>query len=383
VGEDRPADLLKGVSRSSKILELGPSVSPMAPRSAGWDVTVIDHATQEELIEKYRHDPNVNVANIEKVDFVWSNGPLHELVPADQLGTFDVLIASHVIEHLPDPIGFMNSAAKLLHPERGVLALAVPDKRWCFDYFKQVSSTGQFFAAHRLGAQRHSPATRFDHSAYIAFDHGRGGWGRERLTGLKLADTLDHAFTQFQSWTDDPAAPYVDCHAWHFTPASFALLVLEAGAVGLLDWRVEWLRPRSGVEFFVRLVRGREEFATPADRENRRLELLKQILLDLREQTDWLVDPSAGGAISAPIVVDGGFDAESKYNLQQIAATVAEIRASTPVVVQAGFDEEAKRDLQQIAETAAAIRTALRPGRAIWHQMLPLRRTVARLRGRI
>jgi hypothetical protein len=43
--EDRPAELLEGIDRRSKILELGPSVSPMAPRSAGWDATVVDHAT--------------------------------------------------------------------------------------------------------------------------------------------------------------------------------------------------------------------------------------------------------------------------------------------------------------------------------------------------
>jgi hypothetical protein len=76
-------------------------------------------------------------------------------------------------------------------------------------------------------------------------------------------------------------------------------------------------------------VRGREHFATPADRENRRLELLKQILLELREQTDWLVDPPNP--------------------------------APTPVPIPA----------------------PVRSARAILKQMLPLRRTVARLRGRI
>ncbi len=263
--DDRQAELLEGVSRDSKIVELGPNASPIAPRSAGWDVTVVDYGTQEEVIEKQRFDPNVNVANIERVDIVWKNGALHDVFPADRLGTFDVLIASHVIEHLPDPIGFMSSAAKLLHPQRGILVLAVPDKRWCFDCLKQISSTGQFLAAHRLGAQRHGPATRFDHFAYYAFDNGRTGWGREPVTGLRFVCTLDDAYASFQSCTDDPSAPYVDCHAWQFTPASFELLVLEAGAVGLLDWRIAWLRPRPGVEFFAQLVRGREPFARSED----------------------------------------------------------------------------------------------------------------------
>src|SRR5215469_10709450 len=113
---DRGAELLVQIDRTSKILDVGPSSFPITPRSAGWNVTIVDHATQDELIEKYRSDPNANIANIEKVDYVWRGGMLHEAVPDDQHGTFDVLIASHVIEHLPDPIGFLDSASRLLHP---------------------------------------------------------------------------------------------------------------------------------------------------------------------------------------------------------------------------------------------------------------------------
>ena len=350
MAEDRPAILLKDVTRDSRILELGPSISPMAPRSAGWNVTVVDHATTEELVEKYRHDVTVNVANIEHVDHVWRGGKLHDAVPTQLHGTFDVLIASHVIEHIPDPVAFLKSAEHLLHPAHGVLALAVPDKRWCFDYFKQVSTTGQMLNAHRLGAQRHSAATRFDSSAYVAFDGDRSSWGREPLPNLYLPDTLDHAFQEFQAWSPDPDAPYVDCHAWHFTPASFELLILELGSVGLSDWHIDWLSPQPAVEFLTQLRRGRPRFATTADRDRRRLALMKQILIDLREQTDWIVDANAARPVTKP---------------------------------EANFDDAAREQLQQIAETAAMVRAALRPGRAVWQGLLPLRRKVAQLRGRV
>jgi predicted SAM-dependent methyltransferase len=314
----------------------------MAPRSRGWNVTVVDHATQEELIEKYRNDIHVDVTNIEKVDFVWRNGPLHGAVPPDLHGTFDVLIASHVIEHIPDPIGFLDSAARLLHPAHGTLALAVPDKRWCFDYFKQVSTTGQMLDAHRIGAQRHSAATRFDASAYVVFDGARTSWGRETLPDLYLPDTLDHAFAEFQAWSPDPNAPYVDCHAWHFTPASFELLILELGAVGASDWHIPWLSPRPTVEFMARLQRGRQQFVTPAERDRRRLELMKQVLLDVREQTDWLVG-ARPSACPVPVVVDGGFDAA------------------------------AREDLRQVAATAALLRSVLRPWHRIWRRLVSFR----------
>ncbi len=234
-----------------------------------------------------------------------------------------------------------------------MLALAVPDKRWCFDCLKQVSTTGQMLAAHRTGAQRHGLPTRFDFSAYIAYDGDRIHWGREPLTKLRLADNLEHAYSEFLSWSADPNAPYVDCHAWHFTPASFELLIVELGALGVVDWRLAWLGPQPGLEFFVRLVPGRERFATPEDREARRLELLKRILLELREQTDWLLAPASPDTQT-------GLDPK-------------------PNPVHA--DAEMRRQVQEIAETAAMLRSALRPARAVWRGMLPLRRTLSRLRG--
>ncbi|HYZ21531.1 MAG TPA: methyltransferase domain-containing protein [Rhodopila sp.] len=355
---DRPKALLRGIGRSSRLLELGASISPMAPRSAGWNVTIVDHASQEELIEKYRNDPNANVANIEKVDFVWSGGPLHGAIPQELHGTYDVLIASHVIEHIPDLIAFFESARKLLHPEHGVLALAVPDKRWCFDALRPVSTTGQMLEAHLLRRQRHSAATHFDSSAYIVFDGNRPGWGREPLPNLYFPDTLEDALAKFRHWSPDPNAPYVDCHAWYFTPASFRLNVLELGVIGNCDWHIDWLEPRPATEFLTHLRPGAQRFASPQEREQQRMALLKQIFAELREQINWLVEPDL---------------AVAERELRQIRTMLQ----SSPMLQPQAFQE-----LHQVAETAAMVRTALRPPRAVWHSALPLRRLIARLRGR-
>ena len=379
---ERAEALLHGIRPESKILELGPSHAPLAPRAEGWNVTVVDYASREALIEKYRNDPTVNISNIEEVDHVWRGGPLHETVPADQLGSFDVLIASHVIEHIPDPVAFMQSAEQLLHPEHGVLVLAVPDKRWCFDYFKQISTTGQMLEAHRQRAQRHNAATRFDFSAYFACDGVRSGWGREKLPDLRLLDTLENAYQNFRDWSPDPDAPYVDCHAWHFTPSSFELLILELGAVGLLDWHISWLSPRPAVEFLTQMKRGRQWFASTAEREQRRAELLKQMLLDVREQADWLLNTTMTAAPPAAASAGGGFDDAARQQLQQVAATVAALHQAGPPRADCGFDDGAREQLRQVAETAAMTRAALRPGRAVWQGILPMRRAVARLRGR-
>ncbi|MFO1028913.1 MAG: methyltransferase domain-containing protein [Acetobacteraceae bacterium] len=398
---DRPTTLLGDIDRSSSILEIGPSISPMAPRSAGWNVTVVDHASQDELIAKYRNDPHANVANIEAVDYVWNGGPLHQAVPAELHGTFDVLIASHVIEHMPDPIGFLQSATRLLHPERGLVALAVPDKRWCFDYFKQVSTTGQMLEAHQRRAQRHSAATRFDSSAYVAFDGDRTTWGRGPVPNLYLPVPLEHALSEFQAWSDDPAAPYVDCHAWHFTPSSFRLNILELADTGFCDWHVSWLAPQPSVEFLVHLRPGAEHFMSAAHRDARRLELMKQIVAELREQaeTQPLLDDAARNdlreaatqaasahalmADAVPRLID--LIAAQQRETDQLRADLAvqsEQAALLLGLLRTRLDDAAAHD-RSMAETAAMMRAALRPARAVWRRALPLRRVVARMRGRI
>jgi len=55
------------------------------------------------------------------------------------LSRFDYCLASHVIEHIPNPIAFFQSIAHLLKPG-GVLSLAVPDKRYTFDFFQPAAS---------------------------------------------------------------------------------------------------------------------------------------------------------------------------------------------------------------------------------------------------
>ena len=83
--------------------KLGPSHNPVAPKAAGWQSFVLDHATQADLKEIYR-EHGVALDRIEPVDFVWAGGAIHDAVPATQHSTFDACIASHVLEHLPDPL---------------------------------------------------------------------------------------------------------------------------------------------------------------------------------------------------------------------------------------------------------------------------------------
>ncbi|MGK7866675.1 class I SAM-dependent methyltransferase [Falsiroseomonas sp. E2-1-a20] len=285
--------LLAGASKTSRILEIGPSHAPMAPRSRGWNTTIVDHASRDGLIAKYRDDRSVDTSRIEEVDVVWHDGPLHAAIPAEHHGSFDLLIASHVIEHFPDPIGILRSAEHLLHPTRGRISLAVPDKRSCFDFFRPPSSTGKLLAAHHAQRIRHSPGDIFDTTAYFATLNGASGWAVQPSHAALVSNSLDHAWRAFQDTREQPDSAYQDCHAWVMTPASFELMILEVARTGLIDWHIESVAPQAGVEFLVQMHRGREQFASTEAFEARRLALLRRCVADLHEWTTAMLGETA------------------------------------------------------------------------------------------
>ncbi len=196
-----------------------------------------------------------DAVRIEPVDFKWQGEALTTLIPPAMHGTFDGLIASHVGEHLPDLIGFLQDACALLKSE-GLIALALPDKRVCFDFFQPLTTTGDLLAAHTERRARHQRRTFFNQAAYFVTRKGEGGWGHgENTAPFRLHNSLWQAQRAYDLADESPASDYCDTHAWTFTPKSFELLVLELNLLGHIDWAIRAIEPAPGVEFYVWLER--------------------------------------------------------------------------------------------------------------------------------
>jgi predicted SAM-dependent methyltransferase len=301
VNLDNPATrdqiLLAPVARGAQIIEIGPSYNPIAPKAGGWNTKTLDHTTREKLIAHYRGHAGVDVNRIEEVDFIWTGGLLADAVPKGLHGAFDAFVASHVIEHTPDLIAFLNSAAVLLKVD-GVVALAIPDKRYCFDYFQPLTTTGQLLAAHAEQRSRHTRRIAFDHRAYAVKNGGVGAWGQQPTKELRFFHTIGEARNLFDSIQKQE--DYVDLHAWHFTPASFELLLLELARLGETNWYVDRITPANGCEFFAWLRRGGAAKAasfSDSDLAEQRLALLKRTLVETKDQIDWLLAAESPGAI--------------------------------------------------------------------------------------
>lgn len=175
---DRNAKILSRIRRNMRILEMGPSFAPIVPKSDGWNVLTLDHATKEKIMEKYAGIgvPPENIAKIEDVDFVWTGGSILDCIPEKLYGSFDAIIASHVLEHIPNAIGFMKAASILLN-ENGVLSLANPDKRFTFDYLRPLTTSADMLEAYYEDRSNHTAKSIFSVQFNSVTNNSAEVWG--------------------------------------------------------------------------------------------------------------------------------------------------------------------------------------------------------------
>ena len=278
---DRIERMLLGISKNMALIEVGPSHNPVAPKSSGWNTTIVDYADAQFLRMHYKDE---NHARIEDVDVIWHSGQMHDAVRSRTLYQYDAIISSHSLEHMPDAIGFLLSYEKLIKQD-GIIKLALPDKRCCFDFFSGLSTSGDMLSAHHNRDRVHSKATSFNEVAYAVRNKGRGGWCiADKATDLELVWPLDHAYNVFRRASATNEGPYYDFHAWKFTPSSFALIIEEVGYLGILGLRMAEISVTMAHEFFVTL----KKFAGPkpnsAEFNLRRLTLLKASMKELSKQ---------------------------------------------------------------------------------------------------
>jgi SAM-dependent methyltransferase len=246
----REAKLLGYIETGGIGLEIGPSHRPIAARRSGYNVDIVDHLDSAGLRSKYAGH-GVDTDSIEDVDFVSTGQPLSELI--GRANYYDWIIASHVIEHIPDVISWLQQCEILLKPG-GRLALIVPDKRFCFDHLQPTSSTGSMLDALHEGRIRPSPGQVFDHHANACKRNGALSWDSTLNGPVSLVHSANEAR---QAWeTVATSDTYLDVHCWRFTPTSFRMILSDLALLGLISLGVIQEFDTVGNEFHFILEKG-------------------------------------------------------------------------------------------------------------------------------
>jgi SAM-dependent methyltransferase len=245
---DRP--LLRGLDVSRlRGAEIGALCRPIVKKEDG-EIFYVDYADQQFLKQRYQNDPAVDVDAIVAVDAVWGERSLSEAL--NETSTLDYVLASHVIEHVPDLVTWLQEINEILKPD-GTLRLAIPDKRYCFDFLRVETGLPDILDAYIRKARAPTPRAILDFCLNMRDVDTEALWeGSVQIESLRAPYTPEDAMGIAR---DALTGNYHDVHCWAFTPSSFRNLMSELCRLGLITLGCDFVisTQRGSLEFFVSL----------------------------------------------------------------------------------------------------------------------------------
>ncbi len=253
--QDRITRLLDGLDLESGLgLEIGALMAPILRRPQH-RVLYLDHLSTERLREVYASDPAVDVGRVVPVDVVWDGGSLRQAVGPEV--RFDHVVASHVVEHVPDLLTWLEEIGSVLAPD-GALRLIVPDRRFTMDIARRETVLADVLAAQLERRTRPTPRDVIDFYCNYRIVERAEAWAGMAPPGdgaaiSEIGVAMAHARSAL-------SGAYRDAHCWVFTPNSFVQLMANLaaiGACGFLCARIADAVPGE-IDFFVHLQRSND-----------------------------------------------------------------------------------------------------------------------------
>ena len=250
--ELRRLRIITGIDRATSGIEYGPLHRVVMTREMCPGVRYVDYKPREQLMAHYAHDPAVDVSLIPEIDIVTGGRQITEFVPEESI---DFAIASHVMEHVPDVIGWLEANLRLLRPG-GRIALAFPDRRFCFDLAKQPTSFHEVVAAYLEKRTQPNFTQICDHvlneRKVSAIDVWSGSLNEKNSIPLHA---LPQALSILRTLVNKKE--YHDVHCWKFSDHEFMGMLEEIKYNFQLPFELLSFFPtqKNSLEFYATLIR--------------------------------------------------------------------------------------------------------------------------------
>jgi tetratricopeptide (TPR) repeat protein len=281
---DRYKILTAGIDPEfQKGLEFGALDKPTVDPSRG-DVRFIDFTDTASLREEHRAFPE-RANRLVEVNYVWpGSGSLADVIGTGEL--FDWAIASHVIEHVPNMLGWLRGIAEVLRPG-AVFNLAIPDCRFTFDVDCPRSTIGQVIEADLLNYRHPSIRQAFDYCFHAKAIEPAAIWHSQtdvkRLPAFAGEGAPQLAYDHARKILSN--GKYIDSHCWIVTPLSYIDILEGMSIVGVMPPLVPtWFNSTEigGCEFFCSFRRA-DKTIPPDDVKREQLTALSRIRSEIEQ----------------------------------------------------------------------------------------------------
>jgi len=149
---------------------------------------------------------------------------LEAALDGSQNQAFDYIVASNVMEYVPDMLKFFADVQKNL-AESGKLYLTISNKAFSADCYRQPTTFAEIYDIHKKGV-KNNPIRAFDYLLTVAPDNAL-------LTDTTAFDLALHIYEQLQN-SDEQAGVSLNV----FTPESFLLILYSALKLRVFPFKV-------------------------------------------------------------------------------------------------------------------------------------------------
>lgn len=167
-------------------IEIGALNSPLAVPAAV-RVTYVDRMSSRNLLVQY---PELSGKMVVPVDII-DNGETLSSIPDDSQ---EFIIANHFLEHCENPVGALQAWLRVLK-SGGVAYIAVPDKRFTFDFRRETTDVAHVVRDYSIGPE-HSRRQHYMEWVKLVMTVGDG----EAVAACDHIDTMRYSI-HFHAWS--------------------------------------------------------------------------------------------------------------------------------------------------------------------------------------
>lgn len=233
----------KYIKSQDRILEFGPLIRPTVTKKTHPNVYYADIRSTEDIKKLYTSNDylkstglTVDINKVVEIDYVIKDSYKNTFKNVEK---FDVVVLSHVIEHMPDIIDFFGDITHTLK-KGGRLIIVYPDAEYCFDHFRNGSSFIDAYDAHiNSGA---SSKRVFDFVYNVVNENEASYyWGDQDQNSKIPRNEFRDAVAAYESAKSGVLPD--DTHFWPFSNYQLIKFLYDLDRAGLSSFDIEKFYP--------------------------------------------------------------------------------------------------------------------------------------------
>lgn len=233
----------KYLKPSDRILEFGPLIRPTATKDTHPGIRFADVRSTEDIKKLYTSNEYLNstgltvdINEVVDIDYVIKDSYKKTFKGVEK---FDVVILSHVIEHMPDIIDFFQDVKNVVKDD-GRLIIVYPDARFCFDHFRNGTS---FIDAYDVYTNKKSSSKRVFDFVYNVVSENNAWlfWNDKKESNLMPKNQFKDAVKAYEKSLEGELPD--DTHFWPFSNYQLIKFLYDMDRAGLLGFDIEKFYP--------------------------------------------------------------------------------------------------------------------------------------------